>query len=98
MGNAQSGELVSAISALRTNAVPEGTAAEAFWAHVFPSTPFTGQDLFSVLSPEAIREMRDIQPRNLALAVRKVRAFVGAGGRAQSPGGRGQRNATLAPP
>ena len=80
MGNAQSGELVSSISALRTHPVPEGGGEDAFWAHVFPSTPFTGTDLFSVLSPEAIREMREMQPRNLALAVRKVRVDVEAGG------------------
>lgn len=73
MGNSHSGELVSSIAALRTTPVPEGAPSEAYWLQVFPATAFSPTDLFSVLSPEAVREMRDVQPRNLALAVRKVR-------------------------
>ena len=72
MGNAHSGELVSSTSALRTAPVPEDASADAFWEQVFPATAFSPTDLFSVLTPEAIREMREVHPRNLALAIRKV--------------------------
>ena len=78
MGNSHSGELVSSIAALRTTPVPEGAASEAYWLQVFPAAAFSPTDLFSVLSPEAVREMRDVQPRNLALAVRKVGWCAGA--------------------
>jgi hypothetical protein len=52
MGNSHSGELVSAISALRSTAAPENADAAVYWQQVFPASSFSATDLFSVLSPE----------------------------------------------
>lgn len=82
MGNsastAASGDFISAAIALRTEAAPEEDVdpqgSEAFWLRVIPPAAVPAPDLWSVIQPEHIREMRATNPRNLALAIVKVRA------------------------
>ena len=82
MGNilsssASPGDFINAAIALRTEAAPEKDeeplAAEAFWLRVIPPGTVPAADLWAVIQPEHVREMRATNPRNLALAIVEVR-------------------------
>jgi hypothetical protein len=74
-GGAGLADFMQAAHALRSEAAPEGDAgaAAAWWARVIPAAEMRAADLFAVIQPEHVREMRAANPRNLALLVVKVR-------------------------
>jgi len=82
MGNAgssaSSAEYIQAAASLRTSSVPSaGARGEgAFWLRLFPEHPIAALDLFSIIAPEHVREIRATNPRNLALVIVKVRRVV----------------------
>ena len=75
MGNAASGQLVTAFTLLRLEAIPEDAAgAEAAFARLIPSSDAVAAvDVFTALEPDHVREMQRFQPRNLARLVIKAR-------------------------
>ena len=70
MGNAVSGDFIAAAHALRSEQAP--TDDDAFWHRIFPENAVPALEIFSVVVPEHVREMRVRNPRSLALAVVKV--------------------------
>ena len=76
MGNAHSGDYIAAAHALRSEPAQD---TDAFWLRIFPEQAIPALEMFSVIQPEHVREMRVSNPRNLALAVVKVCCSVGSG-------------------
>jgi hypothetical protein len=74
------GDFMQAAHALRTEAAPEADAGaeDAWWARVIPAVAVPAAELWAVIQPEHVREMRAANPRNLALLVVKVSVAHGA--------------------
>ena len=83
MGAGQSsGDFIAAAHALRSGNAPSDAdvIAETYWLRLFPEHALPALEIFSVVQPEHIRQMRARNPRNLALVVLKVRLDCGEGG------------------
>lgn len=89
--SSSSADFINAAAALRAESCPEPgeTDEAAYWLRIFPDAPIAALDVFSVIQPEHVRELRAVQPRNLALMIIKVRSHRRiAAGRSRSGAGR----------
>ena len=73
--SSSSADFINAAASLRAEGVPEAGEHDeaAYWARIFPDAPIPALDVFSVIQPEHVRELRQVQPRNLSLLIIKVR-------------------------
>ena len=47
-----------------------------YWARIFPDAAVTPLDIFSIIQPDHVRELRASQPRNLALTIIKAASIL----------------------